>query len=121
LLDKLGNFSGGIAGAAGGGAIANDVLNFSQIPREFEAQLGVTKKKAEGLAKETEEIFVSVKDITTTEATESVLAASRTFDVVGERAGELGTDIALLQKQTGADISRISRAANLLDLQKQAC
>jgi len=115
LSDKLGNIGGMVGGAIGGSAVANDVLNFSQIPREFEASLGVTRKKAEGLAKETEDIFANVKDITTTEATESVLTASRTFDVVGEKAGDLGTNIALLQKQTGADISRIARTANLLD------
>jgi len=111
LSDKLGNIGGMIGGAIGGSVVGSDIVSFTQIPRELEANLGVTEKIANGLAKEVESVWQNVRGITKEQATESVETANRVFDVTGDKAGELGYKIALLENRTGENFHNIGLAA----------
>lgn len=108
---NLQDIIGGLGGAAGGSLIAEDITSFAQIPRELEANLGVTENIAKGLATEVKGVWVDVKDISKGEAAQAVETANRVFDVTGDRAGELGQKIAILNKNTGEDFHNIGLAA----------
>lgn len=105
--NELKDLLGGIGGALGGGAIGSDITSFAQVPREIQAQLGVTTDEAKKLAKEVENIFVTT-GVELGEATEAVIVAHKTF---GKEGVALGEDIALIVQQTGSAYDEIATTA----------
>jgi len=114
LADKLQGIGGAIAGGIGGSAIANDITSFSQVPRELQAQLGITASEAESLSTEVEDVFVST-GASIVESTEAITEVNRRFNATGNHAGELAEDMTLLSQQTGAGVGEITQAADQLE------
>jgi len=117
IEDKAGevkNVIAGIGGALGGGAIGSDITSFAQVPRELQAQLGITASEAESLSTEVEDVFVST-GASIVESTEAITEVNRRFNATGNHAGELAEDMTLLSQQTGTGVGEITQAADQLE------
>lgn len=112
---QLQEILGAITGGAAGAVIGSDITTFAQMPREFQAQLGVAEDVAKELAIMTEQLWTDIPGITQEGAYEAIAMANQFFDAVWGEAYDLGKELVLLHQQTGMEMAQLARAANLME------
>lgn len=115
LENSLGDLAGALGGGVAGSIIGGDIASFAQMPREFQAQLGVDEGVSKGLTEAAKGVWADIPGITHEGAAEAVAASNLYFGAIDDKAQSLGTKIAMLSENSGYEITQLAEAAKQMD------